>query len=257
MSSKESTKKTITVALLLCLVCSVIVSGAAVLLRPDQIANKALDKKSNILLAAGIETEGQDVNELFSQFTVKIVDLDQGVYDTSLDPNSFDQRKSAKDPKLSEELSDDEDLANINRRERYATIYLLEKEGEIEKIILPVHGYGLWSTLYGFLALEGDANTVAGMGFYEHAETPGLGGEVDNPRWKSSWIGKQIYNEEGKSSIKLVKTPIVESDPMSVHKIDSLSGATLTAVGVENLFNFWLGEKGFGPFLANLREGGV
>jgi len=257
MSSKDSTKKTITVAFLLCLVCSIIVSGAAVMLKPAQIANKALDKKTNILAAAGISTEGADINTLFSQFTVKIVDLDKGQYNTTIDPASFDQRKSAKKPNLSDELSDDDDLAQINRRERFATIYLVEKEGHIEKIILPVHGYGLWSTLYGFLALEGDGNTVAGIGFYEHSETPGLGGEVDNPRWKATWVGKQIYNDQGQSSIKLVKTAVSESDPASVHKVDALSGATLTSVGVQNLFNFWLGNKGFGPFLANLRAGGV
>jgi Na+-transporting NADH:ubiquinone oxidoreductase subunit C len=257
MSSKDSTKKTITVAFLLCLVCSVVVSGAAVILKPKQVANKALDKKTNILAAAGMDTEGADINELFSQFTVKVVDLDKGQYNTTIDPASFDQRKSAKQPKLSDELSDDDDLAQINRRERFATIYLVEKEGQIEKIILPVHGYGLWSTLYGFLALEGDGNTVAGIGFYEHAETPGLGGEVDNPRWKANWIGKRIYNDEGQSSIKLVKTAVSESDPASVHKVDALSGATLTSVGVQNLFNFWMGNKGFGPFLTNLRAGGV
>ena len=256
-SSNDSIKKTLTVAVLMCLVCSIVVSGAAVLLKPEQLANKALDRKTNILAAAGMNTEGKDIDELFSQFEVKIVDLDKGVYSSEHDPISFDQRKSAKNPKLSDELENADDLAKINRREKFATVYLLKKEGRLDRIILPVHGYGLWSTLYGFLALEGDANTVAGLGFYEHGETPGLGGEVDNPNWKKLWKGKQIFNEKGEPVVKLVKIPAAANDPSAVYKVDALSGATLTSNGVENLLNFWLGSKGFAPFLATLRKEGV
>lgn len=256
MSSNDTVKKTITVAFLLCLVCSVVVSGAAVILKPVQLANKALDRKTNILAAAGIETKGQDIDALFQQFTPKVVDLDAGVYTTAVDVETYDQRKAAKDPKLSDALSDDVDTASINRRERYATVYLLEKEGKLERIIIPVHGYGLWSTLYGFLALEGDGNTVAGLGFYSHAETPGLGGEVDNPRWKSQWVGKRVFDEQGQPQIELVKS-VDPKDPRAIYKVDGLSGATLTSNGVENLIRFWLGEKGFGSYLANLRAGEV
>jgi len=256
MSSNDTVQKTVKVALLLCLVCSIVVSGAAVILKPVQQANKALDRKTNILAAAGIETKGQDIDALFHQFTPKVVDLDAGVYTSAVDAETYDQRKAAKNPKLSDALSDDVDIASINRRERYATVYLLKKEGKLERIIIPVHGYGLWSTLYGFLALEGDGKTVAGLGFYSHAETPGLGGEVDNPRWKSQWVGKRIFDEQGQTQIELVKS-VDPSDPRAVYKVDALSGATLTSNGVENLIRFWVGEKGFGSYLANLRAGEV
>lgn len=256
-SNKDSIQSTITVALLLCLVCSIIVSGAAVMLKPMQQANKALDKKTNILLAAGIETEGHDVESLFQQFTPRVVDLETGRYVADIDPLTYDQRKAAKDPKLSDILSGDDDIASIGRREKYATVYLLEKEGELDRIILPVKGYALWSTLYGFLALEGDGNTVAGLGFYEHAETPGLGGEIDNPRWKGLWSGKQMFDANGTLSVDLVKGAVDPSSPKAIHQVDGLSGATLTTNGVENLLLFWLGENGFGPYLNNLRAGGV
>lgn len=256
MSSNDTIQKTVTVAFLLCLVCSIIVSGAAVILKPTQLANKALDRKTNILAAAGIETEGQDIDALFSQFDARIVDLDKGVYTKELDADSYDQRKAAKDPNYSDALDDDIDIAGINRRERFATVYLLEKEGQLDRIIIPVHGYGLWSTLYGFLALEGDGNTVAGLGFYSHAETPGLGGEVDNPRWKSQWVGKRVFDAQGKPAVELVKS-VDPKDPKAIHRVDGLSGATLTSNGVENLLLFWLGEKGFGSYLANLRAGEV
>ena len=256
-SNKDSIKSTITVALLLCLVCSIIVSGAAVLLKPMQQANKALDKKNKILLAAGIETEGQDINALFEQFTPRVVDLNTGRYATHIDAATYDQRKASKNPKLSDELSGDDDIASINRRAKYATVYLLEKEGQVDRIILPIKGYALWSTLYGFLALEADGNTVAGLGFYEHAETPGLGGEIDNPRWKALWPGKQIFDANGGLAVDLVKGSVDQSSPKAIHQVDALSGATLTSNGVENLLLFWLGENGFGPYLTNLRVGGV
>jgi len=256
-SNKDSIKSTITVALLLCLVCSIIVAGSAVLLKPLQQANKALDKKTNILLAAGIETEGQDVNVLFEQFTPKVIDLDTGRYVSDVDATTYDQRKASKDPKQSDVLSGEDDIASINRRAKYATVYLLEKDGQLDRIILPVKGYALWSTLYGFLALEADGNTVAGLGFYEHAETPGLGGEIDNPRWKALWPGKKMFDANGTLAVDLIKGSVDPSNPKAIHQVDGLSGATLTTNGVENLLVFWLGENGFGPYLNNLRAGGA
>ncbi len=253
--SSESTQRTLTVAVLLCLVCSIVVAGAAVGLKPLQTANKALDKKKNILLAAGIETAGQDIDALFERFDARVVKLDSGRYEPTIDATEYDQRAAAKDPARSRALSDEEDLAKINRLEEYATVYLLEEEGRLSRIIIPVRGYALWSTAYGFVALEGDANTVAGLGFYEHAETPGLGGEIDNPRWKAQWIGKKLRDENGKPAVELTKAAVNHSDPEMVHKVDALSGATLTSNGVENLLNFWVSDKGFGPYLANLEAG--
>lgn len=252
MASNDTIKKTITVALLLCVVCSVIVSTAAVMLKPAQVANKALDFKRNILLAAGLLEEGVSVDEQFKQVTTKLVDFESGKFTTAVDVDSYDQRKAAKDPALSVNLSGDEDLAKISRQEKYAKVYLVENNGQLEKIILPIKGYGLWSTLYGFLALEADTNTVVGLGFYEHAETPGLGGEVDNPRWKALFPGKKVYAADGSVALTIVKG---SAAPDSAHDIDGLSGATLTSKGVDNLIKFWLGEKGYASFLTNLRNG--
>ncbi len=255
MSNSESTKRIVLVALSLCLVCSVIVSTAAVVLKPSQEANKSLDKKRNILEAAGMLQPEVSVEEQFAQITPRVVDMRTGKFSDDVDPERFDQRKAAKDPATSQNLSTDADIAKISRREDYAVVYLVQAaDGELDKIILPVHGYGLWSTLYGFLALESDGNTVAGLGFYEHAETPGLGGEVDNPRWKSLWPGKQVYRDDA-VSIGLIKGSVDAASPDADWQIDGLSGATLTARGVTNLMHFWLGEDGFQPFLSNLKNG--
>ena len=252
MANNDTIKKTITVALLLCIVCSVIVSTAAVMLKPAQVANKSLDFKRNILAAAGLLQEGVSVEEQFQQVNTRIVDFSTGKYTDAVDVDGYDQRKAAKDPALSVALSGDEDLAKISRQEKYAKIYLVEKDGVLEKVILPIKGYGLWSTLYGFLALEADANTVVGLGFYEHAETPGLGGEVDNPKWKGLFPGKKVYAADGSVGLTVVKGRAAAE---SAHEIDGLSGATLTGKGVDNLIKFWMGEKGYAAFLTNLKNG--
>nr|WP_067294836.1 Na(+)-translocating NADH-quinone reductase subunit C [Marinobacterium profundum] len=258
MAANDSIKKTITVTVLLCVVCSVVVSAAAVLLKPQQVSNKELDRKSNILSAAGISEPGKSVDELFAQITTKIVDLETGKFTDAVNVATYDAIKAAKDPARSIKLDRQDDIASIKRQARYMPVYLVQDGDQIERIILPVHGYGLWSTLYGFLALEGDLNTVVGLGFYSHAETPGLGGEVDNPAWKALWPGKQVYAEGSMEPLlHLIKGNVNPSSADAAHQIDGLSGATLTSNGVSNLVKFWLGENGYAPFLANLRAGGV
>ena len=254
--ANDSIKKTFTVAALLCVVCAIVVSSAAVMLRPEQQANKLLDLKTNILASAGLLKAGVDVETQFEQITTRIVDMETGRFTDAVDPASYDQRKAAKDPAFSVELSGDEDIAKIKRRAKYSTVYLVEGEQGIEKIILPISGYGLWSTLYGFLALESDLQTVAGIGFYEHAETPGLGGEIDNPNWKASWVGKQAYSE-GELAITILKGRVDLDRPGAESQIDGLAGATLTTKGVDNLVKYWLGEQGFQPLISYLKSGEV
>lgn len=256
MANNDTTKKTFLVAIALCVVCSVIVSGAAVLLKDAQVANQLQDRNRNILAAAGMLQEDVPIEEQFSRVEPRVVDLRTGTFTDEVDPESFNQRKAAKDPAQSEELSAQQDIAKVRRRENFAIVYVVMEEGEIDKVILPIHGYGLWSTLYGFMALDNDYNTVAGLGFYEHAETPGLGGEVDNPRWKAFWPGKKVYRD-GEVEIHLLKGPVDNSRPGAEYQVDGLAGATLTARGVSNLVQFWMGKDGFGPFLSNLKEGGA
>jgi Na+-transporting NADH:ubiquinone oxidoreductase subunit C len=249
MASKhDSVLRTLTVALLVCLVCGVVVATAAVMLRPVQEKNKLLDKRVNILQAAGSYQAGMDVDKAFESIERKFVDLQSGEYVEM--PDSYDQRKAAKDPAQSVRLDGDVDTASIKRQAKVAEVYLANDEnGALSKIILPIHGYGLWSTLYGFLALEPDANTVAGLGFYEHAETPGLGGEVDNPKWKGHWPGKEIFATDGSVGIQVVKGIVDAGAADASYKVDGLAGATLTTNGVSNLVRFWVGDNGFGPYL--------
>ncbi|MEZ5643975.1 MAG: Na(+)-translocating NADH-quinone reductase subunit C [Burkholderiaceae bacterium] len=256
---KQSAKQTLIVALVLCLGCSILVSTAAVGLKPMQEANRLLDRNRNILAAAGLSAPGQsraEVARLFGEFEVRLVNLETGRYATDdelktsgIDPRSYDQRKAARDPALSVSMKGD-DPAGIQRKPRYATVYVLPGEKGLRQIVLPVHGAGLWGTLYGFLVLEGDLTTVRGLSFYEHKETPGLGAKVGEPEWKALWPGKQAYDAQGQVAIKVVKGSASREG-----EIDGLSGATLTTRGVNNLIRFWLGERGFAPFLKNLKAG--
>jgi Na+-transporting NADH:ubiquinone oxidoreductase subunit C len=244
-----------------CLVCSIVVSTSAVALRERQDRNKVLDRQTKVLVVAGLLDEGQkatpeEVEGLFeSNILSKIVDLESGEYDTEADAASYDQRKATQDPALSREAPSNN--AGLTRVPEKALVYQRVEDGEVLSIILPVEGKGLWSTLYGFIALAPDTTTIEGITFYEHGETPGLGGEVDNPSWKALWPGRKAFDENWEPAIEVMKGTAgpVEEDP---YRVDGLSGSTLTARGVTNLVQFWLGENGFKPYLENLREeGGV
>jgi Na+-transporting NADH:ubiquinone oxidoreductase subunit C len=253
--SNDDPRKTLLVAVLLCLVCSVLVSTAAVMLKPIQESNKKNDIRANILAVTGMADKPGTVEERFSQFEVRLVDIEKGEYaDTDIDPTSYDQRKASADPEMSINLTGSEDIASIKRRANLVPVYLLIKDDKVEQVVLPVHGYGLWSTLYGFLSLEADFNTIKGLRFYQHAETPGLGGEVDNPKWRAQWEGKKAYDEDGNLQIRVIRGHVSPDTVDAEYKVDGLSGATLTSNGVTNLVQFWLGENGFGPYLKNRRS---
>lgn len=260
---KDSIKNVLLVAITVCFVCAVVVSGAAVLLKSERLANKALDRNKNILIVAGLFEQGvtreEEIEGLFNEFEIRVVDLDEQrllsdeeVEQAGIDVLKYDQRKAAKNSEMSMELSPEEDLASINRRARYSIVYLLNKNGKLDRIVLPIHGYGLWSTLYGFIALHGDGNTVSGITFYEQQETAGLGGEIDNPAWKALWPGKQIYGPDHQVALRVIKGTVDRRSANAKHQVDGLSGASITGRGVQNLIGYWLGDSAFGPVLRDL-----
>ena len=246
--------KTLTVALLLCLVCSVIVSSAAVGLRERQLENKRLYEKKNLLLVTGLledpHASKASILQAYASVETRVIDFKTGEY-TEHDPEAYDQEKASKNPAEYHSIDPRKDIAGIKTRAGHGKVYLIKDNGTLSKIVIPIKGKGLWSTLYGLLALESDARTVYGISFFQHGETPGLGGEIDNPDWKSLWKGKQIYNDLGKPVLRVVKGRATE--PMIQHKIDGLTGATITSVGVENLINYWHGDDQYGKFLKRLR----
>ncbi|WP_335928779.1 Na(+)-translocating NADH-quinone reductase subunit C [Vibrio parahaemolyticus] len=258
-SNNDSIKKTLGVVIGLSLVCSIIVSTAAVGLRDKQKANAVLDKQSKIVEVAGIEANGKKVPELYAEYIEpRLVDFATGEFveeaaDGSKAAN-YDQRKAAKDNATSIKLTAEQDKAKIIRRANTGIVYLVKNGDDVSKVIIPVHGNGLWSMMYAFVAVETDGNTVSGITYYEQGETPGLGGEVESPSWRAQWVGKKLFDENHKPAIKVVKGGAPAG---SEHGVDGLSGATLTGNGVQGTFDFWLGDMGFGPFLAKVRDGGL
>ncbi|MGL6261102.1 Na(+)-translocating NADH-quinone reductase subunit C [Vibrio sp. WXL103] len=252
-SNNDSIKKTLGVVVGLSLVCSIVVSAAAVGLRSQQQANAVLDKQSKIVEVAGITAQGS-VPELFAEYIEpRLLDFETGQYIDG-DAADYDQRRAAKDPDTSIRLTAEQDDAKIQRRANTGVVYLVRDGEGFSKVILPVHGNGLWSMMYAFVAVEGDGNTVAGITYYEQGETPGLGGEVENPSWRAQFEGKKLFDANNQPALEVVKGGAPAG---SEHGVDGLSGATLTGNGVQGTFDFWLGDLGFGPYLTQVRDGGL
>jgi Na+-transporting NADH:ubiquinone oxidoreductase subunit C len=254
---RDSVKQIFVVTLALSVVCSLIISVAAVQLRPRQKANRINELRKNVLVAAGRYEKGSDLAAAFAKIETRLVDLETGTYTESQDPATYDQRSAPREPSQSIAIPTDRDYAGIGRREKLSLVYLARNdEGTLEQVILPFYGKGLFSTLYGFLSIDAtDFETVRGLTYYEHGETPGLGGEVDQPKWKALWAGKKLYNEKGEVAVHLVKAAAMAppDDPAANYEVDALSGATLTSNGVTDMIRYWFGPDGFQPFLDNLK----
>jgi Na+-transporting NADH:ubiquinone oxidoreductase subunit C len=251
----ESVVKTLMVSFVICLLCSLVVSFAAVGLRDIQIENKLNDQRIKILQAGKIYNAGIDVRTQFEDLEVKFINFKTGKLLSefnNLSLDTYDQILATKDSSLSTQVPQDKDIAIIKNRENIGKVYIVrDSKGIISKLILPIRGFGLWGTMYGYISLENDFNTVAGIEFYQHKETPGLGAEVDNPKWKALWPGKQIY-QNNDVALKVIKGKVESDDSMLAYKVDGLSGATLTSRGVSNMIEYWFSESGYSSMLKEL-----
>lgn len=249
--NRDSIANTLVVAVGVSMVCSILVATASVLLKPRQDANETRFRQQVVLAVAGIDAEGADIGAQFAAIDARLVDLASGDYVTGMSANDFDPVAASNDSALSVAIPKEYDIAGLRRRAIYAPVYLVRDDGAIRQIILPVYGSGLWSTMYGYLALEPDARTVIGLRFYQHAETPGLGDQVERAEWLTKWPGKQIYDADGNVRIEVVRGQAGSGDD-AIYQVDGMSGATLTGRGVTNLLQYWTGPHAFGPFLRQL-----
>ncbi len=258
MPADRGTGYTLGFAALVCLVCSILVTSTALALKDRQEANRLLDLRRNVLVAAGKAEPGErltpeQVDLRFGSIQALVLDRRTAELQAEVSAASFDARWEEQNPATSLAVSDNP--AGLSRLPDRVLVYQVCEAGRLQSLILPVQGKGLWSTLYGFLALGADTSTIGGVAFYQHAETPGLGGEVDNQRWRERWKERQAFDQQGQPRIEVIKGK-AGSPADDPHRVDGLSGATLTTNGVTNLVQFWLGDEGYGPYLEQVRAGG-
>lgn len=257
--NKESPGRAILVVSLTALVCSTLVSAAVVVLRPIQLNNQMLDRSRNIMQLTGLLPADQAIEDdqmlkLYKGLDVRIIDIDAADYNGEINPHTFSQRKAQNNPDTSVAIPAKRDRAMLGRRSRYAPVYMVWKEDELERVILPVNGNGMWSMLYGYIALEPDLNTIAGMTFYEQNETPGLGDQVTHPHWLKQWEGLRIYDYQGNFRFKVNEGTVEPGSSTAEFEVDALTGATITGNAVTNLMHYWFGPHGYQPLLTAMRQ---
>ncbi len=238
--------------------CSILVSAAVAWLRPVQERYASIDRDRRVLDAAGLIGAGEslsdrEVADRFERLEVRLVDLDSGRFADVADPAGYDYLAAAESDTDAVPIPRPEDRARIGQRAPYMPVYLYREDGRLDRLVLPVYGRGMWSTLRGYLALGSDLETVARLTFYEHGETPGIGDVIEKPDWQARWVGKQAYDETGEPALGVSREALQPGDPAGRYRIDAMSGATKTGRGVTGLLQYWLGDDGYGPFIERLR----
>lgn len=236
------------------IVSAVLVSSTAIWLQPKHAAHLSAMRAASMAsllnsipsLASLVMSSSADVLE------TRLVDLDTGCIVEDGDVEAFDARLAENDPQQSRALtSDDGDTATLlKRRTHLERVHLLYENAALQLAILPVHGPGYQSTLYAWLVLDGDLDTIVALNVHEHGETPGIGSRVEDPLWQQQWTGKKLRDDKGNLAIRVTR-----NDASSLNEVDGITGATRTSMGVGNMVQFWTGPLGFGPFLDKLRQG--
>ena len=259
--NNDSPKKALLMIFVTALACSILVSVAAITLRPIQLKHKLLDRARNVIQLTGLvsadEHDGlsdEELLTLYGQLDKRVVNIDEQTFAPDINPETFDQRKAANDAERSVDISAEYDIASLGRRSRYAMVYIVWQEDQLERIILPMHGQGMWSTIYGYIALGSDLNTIEGVSFYEQAETPGLGDQILRPEWQEQWRGRKLLDTTGDVRFRIAPGSVKSGSSAADHEVDALSGATVTANGVSDLVGYWFGDHGFQPFLQQLHS---
>lgn len=248
----DSSTKTFMVAFLVASISAITVAVTAVSLKPAQQENveRARQERMAEMLASvpGLADILGEINA--DTLETHIVDLTTGTYDDGIDPASFNAAAAAADPTRSLALAQEQDIAGIGRRANFAPVHIVRQEGKLLLVVLPAYGTGYQSTIRAYIALNGDLDTIAAISIYEQGETPGLGTRITDAAWQGLWAGKRITDETGE-----IRIGVVRGAAGNEYEVDGITGATRSSMGVSNLVRFWLGEHGFGQFLANLRAG--
>ncbi|SDI97844.1 Na+-transporting NADH:ubiquinone oxidoreductase subunit C [Ferrimonas sediminum] len=248
--NKDSVLGTMTFSVVLCLLCSFMITGTVEVLKERKLVKKRSELKRYVLVAANIQG---DVEEMFDKHvTPMLVNLDSGETADLSEKEilDFDDRMAAINPDTS--VKPKKDLARIKRRANQARVFkVVDDNGQLTSVVMPIHGKGLWSVVYGFVAIQPDLNTIEGMVVSEHGETPGLTDFLKDPQWLKGWHDKQIFDDSGKPVLAVVKGGAKAGDS---HGVDGVSGATKTGRGLQKAVRFWFGPEGYQTFLNTLHK---
>ena len=256
--TKESPGKAVLVVLLTAMICSTLVSAAVVALRPIQLDNQLLERGRHVVLLSGLAAGEQMADDeqtllLLKRLDARLVDLNEGRFSEEADPAVFDERRAASDRDFGVTIPPAQDLACLGRRSRLMPAYLVWDGDVLERMVLPVQGKGMWSDLFGYIALESDFDTIAGMTFYEQNETPGLGDQILHEHWLQQWRGRQIYDDRGAPVFRVSGGEVEEYSDAARYQVDALTGATVTGDAVTGMIRYWFGPHGYSAFLERLK----
>lgn len=220
---------------------------AASALRERQQFNEEVNVKRNILMAVGVldrdrEMELEEIDAMYQESVQSFAVDPEGTIVEGVSGESLDLEVVLQDPDTSQH--------------RYP-VFVATDAGGSTVYAIPVFGKGLWSTLYGYLALEADLETVRGMTFYAHGETPGLGAEIEQAWFQDNFVGKKIYDAGALRTIQVVKGTVenrIQDPGERDYFVDGISGATITGRGVSNLLETKVAL--YEPFFRRIRAGG-
>lgn len=235
----HSNKYTFIYAAILTVIAAVLLAMAAEGLRPFQEANIRLEKKSNILKAAGVDVSDKTtIDELYATSVNELVVDLQG---------NIKEGVSAFDIELKDELAKDDDM-NL-------PLFLYETDEGNTVYILPLRGNGLWGPLWGFISLEDDFNTVFAANFDHQGETPGLGAEISTSQFSDQFTGKKVFGDDREQvELKVVKFGAEKNRPEE-HRVDGISGGTITTVGTSDMIQ--AGIKRYQNYFEKVKAGKV
>ena len=242
----------LTISATIAVTCAAMVTGAVTYFRPMQAAYGALEWNRDVIQAAGLTSNGQALSDrevagLFRQLNVRAVDFRTGSLTDEVDPLSFDFEAAANSADGSTELSSGSDPANLGRIPNLGPVYFVGPVEAPERIVIPVYGKGMWSTIRAFVAIGSDGKTIKSLIIHEHGETPGIGDRIEDANWLSAWQGKLGFDHEGNAAIALAG-----SSTPDANAVDAITGATVTAEAVTTLVRFWLSDAGYGPLLKQI-----
>lgn len=256
---QESAPRSLLILLTVALVCSVLVSVSTVLLRPIQAQNELIETHRHIALLSGLldgeaAPDDQRVLKAVEQLDVRVVNLNTGRFEEDVSPEAIDARRAVGNPDQSVAIPADADPARLGRRAIHEVVYLVWSEAGLARVIVPVHGEGMWSTIYGYLALEVDLNTIAAVTFHEQNETAGLGDQIQDPDWLARWTDRRLFDPNGGFRFRIAQGTVDDDTPAAAYEVDGLSGATVTTNAVTALVNFWFSPEGYGRLLDELKN---